>query len=196
MLNQAARRGTTGDGIFTRLTPEPGDQLGLAMNWVYFFIKCLIAMCTIAAVVVGIIVAANVLGSDNIDVMSYMTNSYYLTADLDNNNSWPVLTSPSWSNIQRQATTQYTTYPFEHYYECMWISQLGFDGCMNNTVDNYRTCMLQKYRPHLDACAANPLFPASWPSANIYSNCINNRLGGNRTTLNSFKSCVSGNSKA
>lgn len=189
ILNAASRRGATGN-IFNNLRPDKDDQLGLAMNWVYFFIKCLIALSTIAGLVIGIFVAANVLGGDTIDVLSYMTNTYYLSPDLDFNNSWPVLTSPAWSGIVRQTSTQYSTFPFEHFYECMWISQIAFDRCPNATVDLYRTCVLSLFRPHLDACAASPTFPAAWPSATGYSNCINSRLNGNRTTLNAFRSCV------
>ena len=181
-----------GKDIFQRLNAGSGSN-SIAMHWFYFVIKVLTSITALFGFVVGLVIIGSVLFYDSPELSVFVANTFYTTNDNEQNISWQMLTSPSWNNNPRYPLTSYNTIAFEHYYECLWVAQLGWPLCNGSSasVATYQTCLQTSYAPQLAACSTTTNGTSYiWPTANQYSNCVTNQLGGSRWNLNAFKTCV------
>jgi hypothetical protein len=180
--------------FWQRITPARDDQLGLAMSWVYFIIKCTISLATLVGVCIAFVILGVVIGSDTTDSISYSVNTFLPSADVDSNVSWAVLFSPA-STPAATTALSYSNVQFEHFYECMYVARMGQDRCqlipnVNDTYLQFKPCIIARYAAELSPCTSDPNLPAGWPNAKSYSACVNKALNGNRGTLGALKSCV------
>lgn len=164
------------------------------VEWTYFITKILASIASIFLLVQVIIICGSVLFWDSSELGVFVTNTFYTSNDREQNISWQVLTSPAWSGIGRGSNPQinYDSVLSEHKYECMWVSQQGWEKCkaQNANFVTYKACLDAQYASDISACSA---FKADtmWPSLNQYSNCINSRLSANaRWNLNAFETCL------
>jgi hypothetical protein len=169
------------------------DPSTLYVHWLYFIFKVLASAGTVFLFIIFCIESSKVVFEDNAETAVYVTNSFYTTFDNEQNISWQTLTGKPWNQLPRSpASAAYSNYQFEHLYECMWVAQQGSGLCNASaaTVASYKTCLDASYPSQLAACRT---FGEGywWPSANQYSNCINDRLGGNSVwKLNAFRTCI------
>jgi len=180
-----------GKDIFNRLNHGASNGT-IAMHWFYFITKVLTSIVTLFGLVVGIVICGSVLFYDSPELSVFVANTFYTTNDNEQNISWQMLTSPSWNGLARLPLTSYNTIAFEHYYECLWVAQLGWPLCnlSSASVATYQTCLQNSYPTQLANCISASSNTYIWPTANQYSNCITNGLGGARWNLNAFKTCV------
>ena len=164
---------------------------GMREHWLYFISKVIASLATIFMLAVIFAISGSVLFWDSSELSVFVTNTFYTTNDNEQNISWQVLTQPSWNGMPRNPATYYNDVKFEHYYECMWVSQIGWNLCNGSatTVGSYQQCLQSNYAPQLSTCS-NISSSFSWPTANVYANCITNNLGGGRWNLNAFKTCI------
>ena len=175
-------------GFWERLgTSGPGVQA----HWIYFISKVVASLATIFLFAVLFAVCGSVLFWDSPELSVFVTNTFYTTNDNEQNVSWQVLTQPSWNGMPRNPATFYNDVKFEHYYECMWVAQIGWNLCnaSANTVTSYQQCLQSSYSTQLSVCS-NMSSSFSWPTANVYANCVTNTMGGTRANLNAFKTCI------
>ena len=184
-----------GQSVYGFLTKSTGEDL--MIEWIYFIFKCLASVATVFLLVVLSIASSATVFTDNSDSAVYLTNTFYTSNDIEQNVSWQVLTSQSWNGLARPASgASYAPLPFEHFYECMWVTQLGYGLCNSSavtaSVSTYKVCLDSNYGSQLTTCANTPGGGAlSWPTSNQYSQCINNALGNNAlSTLNGFRTCI------
>lgn len=172
---------------------NPND---LFTHWLYFILKVLALAATVFMLIVLIMISTTTVLGDNPDSAVYLTNTFYTSNYNEQNISWQVLTSPTWTNLPRAAVTSavgtvYNNVQFEHFYECMWVAQEGWGLCNGSaaTVATYKTCLDTAYSTQLAACA--PHATVYWPTSHQYTQCINAGLGGNAFwNLNAFRTCV------
>lgn len=165
---------------------------GMQAHWVYFLSKLIASLGTIVLFAAIFAISGSVLFWDSSELSVFVTNTFYTTNDNEQNISWPILTQPSWNGMPRNPATYYNDIKFEHYYECMWTAQIGWGLCNGSaaTITSYQQCLQSNYAPQLTLCSGMSS-SFSWPTANVYSNCITNNLGANaRWNLNAFKTCI------
>lgn len=164
---------------------------GMQMHWIYFLSKLLASLTTIFLFVVIFAISGSVLFWDSPELSVFVTNTFYTSNDNEHNLSWPVLTQTSWNGLPRNPATFYNDIKFEYYYECLWVSQIGWNLCNGSsaTVATYQQCLNTNYATQLSTCTSTSS-SSNWPTANVYANCVNNGLGGARWNLNAFKSCI------
>ena len=178
-------------GVRDALNRE-GNGVSIFWNWVYFIIKMATAIFTVLALIESVVVCVWVLGYDARELQTYITTTFHATNDNEAGLGWQVLTSPSWSGITR--TAPYTDIKLEPYYECMWTAQVAWTVCNNDSVDAYKACMSNAYAAQLANCAVGVYNTSFWPTAQSYTKCITNTFNpGNRTILNSLRTCVGQN---
>lgn len=170
----------------------------MATHWFYFITKVVASVCTLFLLAQILIVSGSVLFWDSPELAVFVTNTFYTSNDNEVNISWPIVPTPSWNGFARPALTAspntYTDLTNEHNYECMWVSQQGWGLCnaSSGTVASYQQCLKTNYQSQISACTSS--LTNSWPTLNIYSQCINDRLAGSsRWNLNAFKTCIETN---
>lgn len=180
-----------GNAILKRLN-DGNSNATIAMHWFYFIIKVLTLIVTLFGLVVGMVVCGSVLFYDSPELSVFVANTFYTTNDNEQNISWQMITSPSWNGLARFPLTSYSTIAFEHYYECLWVAQIGWPLCntSSTSVATYQTCLQANYANQLAACTSSNSSVYIWPTANQYSNCVTNSLGGARWNLNALKTCI------
>jgi hypothetical protein len=181
-----------GQNLYNVLTKKGDNQGELALHWVYFIFKVLALVATLFLLVVLLMVSFSTVFQDSPDSAVYVTNSFYTTNDKETNLSWQVLTSSPWNSMPRPGVASYGTVAFEHFYECFWVSRTGYQACNASyaTVASYKTCLDSAYTSQLAACASLG-DPLSWPTANQYSGCINDRINnGVLWNLNALRTCI------
>lgn len=181
-----------GQNVYDTLTKKGGPEGQLTLHWIYFILKVLALAATIFLLVVLIMVSVSSIFQDNTDNAVYVTNSFYTTNDKETNLSWQVLTSSPWNTLPRPGVAAYGTVGFEHFYECMWVAQVGWGLCnaSSATVASYKTCLDSSYSAQLTSCAAYG-DPLAWPTANQYSGCVNDKLNsGALWSLNALRTCI------
>lgn len=181
-----------GKNVYQTLNKKDASQTELALHWIYFILKVLALAATIFLLIVLILVSVSSIFQDNTDNAVYVTNSFYTTNDKEANVSWQVLTSSPWNTLPRPGVAAYGTVGFEHFYECMWVAQVGWGLCNASyaTVATYKTCLDSSYSAQLTSCVAYG-DPLTWPTANQYSGCVNDKLGnGALWSLNALRTCI------
>ena len=174
-----------------------GPNEDLTMNWMYFITKLLASISTLFLIVQIFAISGSVLFWDSGELAVFVTNTFYTSNDNEQNVSWPIVTSPAWNGFARGALVgspnSYTNLYNDHNYECMWVSQQGWSLCNGSaaSVASYQQCLQNNYQAGITMCAAAGSLTYSWPTVNIYANCINNNMsGGSRWNLNAFKTCI------
>lgn len=177
-----------GKGVWAAITE---DRPGVQAHWLYFISKLIATLATLFLYCVLFAICGSVLFWDSPELSVFVTNTFYTTMDNEQNISWQVLTQPSWNGMPRNPATYYNDVKFEHYFECAYIAQLGWGLCNASTasVASYQQCLLSSYPTQLTVCA-NQSSSFSWPTANVYANCMTNNLGGARWNFNAFKTCI------
>ena len=174
--------------VWSAITQEgPGAQA----HWLYFFSKLIATIATLFLFGVLFAICGSVLFWDSPELSVFVSNSFYTSMDNEQNLSWQVLTQPAWNGLPRNPATFYNDVKFEHYYECAYVAQLGWGLCnaSSSSVTSYQQCLMSQYPLQLSTCA-NQTSSFSWPTANVYANCMTNNLGGARWNLNAFKTCI------
>ena len=170
------------------------DELNVWGHWFYFFLKLATGFLTLWALVQFIVlIAITIMFNDTTDLSTYVVNTYYTSNDNEQNVSWQVMTTNPWNGFVRNTATQYADVKNDHYFECLFTAQIGWQACnasAGGTVATYQQCLQSNYLSQINTCG-NTSSGYNWPTANIYSNCINNAIpGGSRWTLNALKTCI------
>ena len=121
----------------------------------------------------------------------FMTNTFLVQYDNDNNITWPILTTNTWSGLAR-TVSPYTDIKTEHKYECLFQAKAApLCNSYDNIADWY-TCLKASYSSALTACATTNSYnyKTLWPTTAQYQSCVSNYFAFGRQQYNAFDSCL------
>ena len=124
----------------------------------------------------------------------FMTNTFLVQYDNDNNITWPILTTNTWSGLAR-TTSPYSDVKAEHKYECLFQAKAApLCNSYDNIADWY-TCLKASYSSALTACATTNSYnyKTLWPTTAQYQSCVSNYFAFGRQQYNAFDSCLKTN---
>jgi len=121
----------------------------------------------------------------------FMTNTFLVQYDNDNNITWPILTTGTWSNLSRTASP-YNDVKTEHKYECLYQAKAAPLCNAYDNIGDWYTCLKASYSSALTACATTNSYnyKTLWPTTAQYQSCVSNYFSFGRQQYNAFDSCL------
>ena len=157
-------------------------------HWYYSGVKMLSAVVTICCLLVAFVLLVLMVYLDSMDNQQYVVNTFFTEDYSTDTYSWPVLPS-SWSGLPNQPPP--VGQLFNHYYECLQISQAGFNLCPNASTTAYQTCLNANYLSNLSACNIySSAYQSAWPAPGPYGKCISSAFGFNKSQYDAFSVCL------